>query len=275
MHSTRISLLECLRLDIEKWFSSNKSNESRIMRGYLRAIMRALEGEKPNASNTDDALNKIQRRLLEAEVEIAALKEKPDTHLRTITIIFGVLSGVVALVAICLTVLGIWTKIDVNQAERAGRADIKEAIRDMEQRFAALSGETLKRPAIQIFYSGGPLDGKVFEAQYEVQLGSLFLKNTGSKSTGPLSVRLLTSHDMFPLGLPGWAALATMEKDFTNGYYCGEVSQVTISAGETWALPQPITLAPKPGPTNIACKMLVFFGGEAPAEAKFNILVKK
>ena len=130
------------------------------------------------------------------------------------------------LVAVLLTVLGIVSKNDVREAIRDMKSDLHEStvdaqqkfeketgqieskmreseakvdkgIEGMEKKFEALSGTALKRPKLDISLRTGLLDGQQFNIRglTDLPIYPMFIKNTGDKTTEPLSVRLHFSAD--------------------------------------------------------------------------------
>lgn len=239
-------------------------------------------------------MKETEQRLAALEEKVASVREvqngSQDRHSKFITVIFTALSGLVALVAICITILSFLArtdagaaKLDVANAVNEMRAEFKSSREEMEKKFAALSGEALKKPLIEISDSQGHLDGQVFEITRnttQFPFFPLFFKNIGDKRTEPLSIQLSLSTGVF-WNSPNedWQPTATDDKDYpVNYYYAAVVSSRTAAVGiapqETWPL-QEGYVGYLNSPTNvIKCKLRVFYGADKPAEAYFEIKFK-
>ena len=66
-----------------------------------------------------------------------------ERQLRTITVIFGLVSAVIVAAGVLVSVLAIYGKIEV-----------RDATREMERKFEVLAGQALKVPVLQILYEG-------------------------------------------------------------------------------------------------------------------------
>src|SRR5439155_1201768 len=66
-----------------------------------------------------------------------------ERQLRTITVIFGLVSAVIVAAGVLVSVLAIYGKIEV-----------RDATREMERKFEVLAGQALKVPLLQILYEG-------------------------------------------------------------------------------------------------------------------------
>ena len=107
-----------------------------------------------------------------------------ERQLRTITVIFGLVSAVIVAAGVLVSVLAIYGKIEV-----------RDATREMERKFEVLAGQALKVPVLQILYEGTELDQKVITVKAPtggvLQFSEIQLKNTGSRATEFVSVRVL------------------------------------------------------------------------------------
>jgi hypothetical protein len=235
------------------------------------------------------------------EHQIASLEEKvaslgsaqlgsQERYSKYITLIFTALSGLVAVVAICITILSFLArtdagaaKADVDKAVGEMRAEIKGAEIEMQKKFEAMSGEALKKPLLNISDSQGLLDGRTFEISPGIQppFYPLFFKNIGDKRTEPLSIRLHTSSNLPQISNGNeWQPIATNDKDYPFSFYSNFGAQsrtaaIGIAPQETWTMhpdfPEPLFPA---GTNLVVCRLQVFYGADKPAEAKFIIKFK-
>ncbi len=237
--------------------------------------------ESDSGSRSED----VERRVGSVEQSINELrKNQLEGHKWFTTVMF-------TLVALLLTVLGISSKSDVREAVRDMRtelrngsqdeqAKIEAATREMEKRFVALSGEVLKKPLLTISDKQGLLDGRKFEltSGSAFPIYPMFLTNEGNKKSDPLSIRLYMSEDLFANGSMDWSKVTTNDKEFPVSYYLVLDSR-TLSGGiapkETWTLESSFGFQSVIAPTNlVSCRLLVFYGAEKPAEARFVIRFK-
>jgi|ERR1051326_5910615 hypothetical protein len=215
----------------------------------------------------------LSRRVSELEEKVTQLdKSLAERHIKFITIIFGSVAVLVAVCALCVTGMGMFSRNESRDATKEMKTEVKESVQDMQRRFELLAGESLKKPVLQIASAGGLLDGQVFEfpsAQGGQQFGTLFIKNTGDKRSDPLSIRLYCSEGATVNG-GNWVRTPTQEKDFPNGYYLMGVGNLTVSQGETWSLEETFWIYVAPSATNAFCKVQLF-GGEKPVESRFQL----
>lgn len=242
-------------------------------------------GEQPSPPNNDVSIGEIEHRLTTLENSLNEVRKSHlEGHKWFTTIMF-------TLVGVLLVYTGNQSKNDVREATRDMKSDLRNSVQDMQakvdgeideidKKFAALSGEALKKPLVEISDSQGPLDGQVFEISQNspIPFYPLFFKNIGDKRTDPISVQLCMSSDIFMNGNDEWMRTATDDKIFPFSYYSSTVvSSRTMGVGiapqETWPL-QGDNFGSRISPaiTNvISCKLKVFYGAEKPAEANFTI----
>jgi len=110
----------------------------------------------------------------------------------------------------------------------------------MESRFAALAGNALKKPVLEVLNERGPLNAQTFEGPSEVRAGTLYLKNIGDRTSEPISVWMFCSHSVFQWS-GAWEQVGSLDKEFPNGYRLSGHAQGAIAAGETWTLADPLT----------------------------------
>jgi hypothetical protein len=153
----------------------------------------------------------------------------------------------------------------------------------MQKNFTALSGEALKKPLLEISDKQGLLDGQAFEISPNtpIPFNPLFFKNTGDKRTEPLSIQLFSSADLFQqYGGGDWVPTSTVNKDYPFCYYSSTIIEsrtagVGIAPQETYPLQGQGYQQLVESFTNVvACKLVVFYGADKPAEAKFVIKFK-
>jgi hypothetical protein len=234
----------------------------------------------------------IQHRLTALENSVAEIRKSHLENHKWFTTIFTTI--IFGLVGLLLAYTGNQSKNDVREAIRDMKSDIRDSTKDlqekadratseMEKNFAALSGEALKKPLLEISGAQGPLDGQIFEISRGSQIPfyPLFFKNIGDKRTDPLSIRLYASSDVQGLGNGGdWQQVATNDKDYPFSYYSNVgISSRTASVGiapqETWTLQTDFGGQIFSYQTNlVAFRLQVFYGADKAAEAKFTIKFK-
>jgi hypothetical protein len=225
--------------------------------------------------------SELERRINELEGLTKRLEtSQTDRHLKIIAIIFGGLAVFITACAILITLLGWLSKTDSREATKDMQNQVGDSIRDMQKRFELLAGDALKHPSLQILSDQGPLENKTVEivcprvmSPLEIQLNSFFLKNTGSKRTEPISICLSMGGGVQLLPVYGrtgqyWEMGPSYDKDYALAFYSR--LDVTIAQDQTWNV-RPLEFEAQIAPTNITCKMQVFYGGDKPAEARFQI----
>jgi hypothetical protein len=164
------------------------------------------------------------------------------------------------------------------------KSEVSNAVSNMQKRFELLAGESLKKPALELLHENSPLENSVVvvsvqnTSPMQVPVDTLFIKNTGDKKTEPLSIRVSAA---VPVGLgfsssQEWEAVSSSEKDFPWTFY--SIRHATVAPLETLNI-HPLILSleysmlwSSPNhQTNVPCKIQVFYGGEKPAEARFQI----
>jgi hypothetical protein len=246
---------------------------------------RQIESELSRCTGGNEDRAEIGRRLQALEKGLDDMRKSHiERHQIFTSLIFGS-------VAILLTVLGLISKSDVHEAIRDMKADARDSAKDieskvdkatseMERKFAALSEEALKKPALQISCARGPLDGQQFETSVNqpFPIEPLYLKNSGNKRTDPLSIRLFLSADA---SSPSGSLLRTMtnDKDYPFSYYVSSSwmpgSGISIAPDETWTLQDGGLDGIRSAATNLlSCKLQIFYGADKPAEARFLLKFK-
>ena len=203
-----------------------------------------------------------------------------------------VLKWAIAIIFPILTVflagLGIMTRYDATQSIKEATTKVDKAITEMDKRFAALAGEALKKPIIELLHDGRPLAGSAVELHWdynvtpydEATLTTLFLKNVGERRTEPLSINLAVAYPFKLVPNPryqsrqDWEQTTSFEKDYVTSF--SSTRHTTLAPGETLNI-HPIVLEGDNTDvkTNIPCRILIFYGGERPAEARFSFAPNK
>jgi tetrahydromethanopterin S-methyltransferase subunit G len=240
----------------------------------------------------NDEQNEIKRRLEVLEKSVSDLNNNlVEKHLRTITLVFSCVTGLIALCALLVTFLGYISKSDVHDSTRdmESRMDktsaeleakVDKTTSEMERKFEALSGEALKKPSLQILFGDQLLDGQEFKISSNSQLPfyPLFFKNNGDKKSDPLSIRLYCSTDIGLNGGEYWQRIPSNDKDYPFCYYFMSESRtmgIGVAPKETWAIAGTYEDNVSFVMTNVFnCKLLAFYGADEPAEAKFVIRLK-
>ncbi|MEI9865722.1 MAG: hypothetical protein WDN00_14450 [Limisphaerales bacterium] len=234
----------------------------------------------------------IQHRLTTLENSVAEIRKSHLENHKWFTTIFTTI--IFGLVGLLLAYTGNQSKNDVREAIRDMKSDIHDSTRDMQgkidsatseinRKFAALSGEALKRPLLEISDKQGLLDGQTFEISSggPMPIYPLFFKNIGDKRTDPLSIRLYASADVQGIANGGdWQTIAMNDKDYPFCYYSylGATSRtagIGIAPQETWTMQQDFGGQLYSYSTNvIVCKLQIFYGADKAAEAKFVVKFK-
>jgi hypothetical protein len=234
----------------------------------------------------------IQHRLTALENSVAEIRKSHLENHKWFTTIFTTI--IFGLVGLLLAYTGNQSKNDVREAIRDMKSDIRDSTRDMQgkvdsatsemdRKFAALSGEALKRPLLEISDAQGLLDGQTFEISSgkPMPIYPLFFKNIGDKRTDPLSIRLYASADIQGIANGGdWQTIATNDKDYPFCYYSylGATSRtagIGIAPQETWTMQPDFGGQLYSYSTNVVvCKLQIFYGADKAAEAKFVIKFK-
>jgi hypothetical protein len=234
----------------------------------------------------------IQHRLTALENSVAEIRKSHLENHKWFTTIFTTI--IFGLVGLLLAYTGNQSKNDVREAIRDMKSDIRDSTRDMQgkvdsatsemdRKFAALSGEALKRPLLEISDTQGLLDGQTFEISpgRQMPIYPLFFKNIGDKRTDPLSIRLYLSSDIQGIANGGdWQAVATNDKDYPFSFYSNlainsRTAGIGIAPQETWTFQPDFGGQIYASQTNaVVCKLQVFYGADKAAEAKFVIKFK-
>lgn len=235
----------------------------------------ATGGEAPQHAKEISHVE-IERRLAALEKTTHDLSVRIfDSHKWFVTVLFSA-------VAVVLTVYGVLSRLDVRDSTNEMEKRVNSATSDMEKRFQALAGEAFKKPVIEILNQDTALENKVIDiyAQAGVlpvsaSLTTLFIRNIGDKKSEPLSVRISLAA---PVALSdyrsaSWETSASFETNFVSCFYLKRHD--TVAPGETLNI-QELPLdwrSVSTNPTDVGCKIQVFFGGDKPSEAQFQVRV--
>lgn len=244
--------------------------------GLLRDLLRSVD--VPKAEGQADG-----KRLCDAEDSIAEIKAANEHHLKLISLVFSSLAGLVAVVAICITILSVFARYEAGKSLHASQIEVKEAIKEMERKFDALAGAAMQKAVVQIETASGQLDMAAFKigASNLPQTKPIFLHNVGDKSTEAISIRAYLSEEGGDLRMIinsgmlefAWDRTPSNEPDYPVAFrYNSDRSPVVIGAKETWgigAIQVPLHFTQTNG---IECKLVVFYGAEQPAEATFTFI---
>lgn len=235
------------------------------------------EISQSQASRQDERNSEVQRRLEALDQSLAEVRKSHlESHKWFTTIIFSV-------VAILLAVWGNMSRTDVRESIKDIQTKIDKATAEMEKRFAVLAGEALKKPYLELLHEGTALENQVVDAfhdgpeqvmPFEVSLSTLFLKNSGDRRTEPLSVQIFFPVPLrLSFGGQEWEQAANSEKEYASSFY--STRHTTVAPGETLNIhPLIFNWTDLDRQTNVPCKILVFYGGEKKAEARFRVKVK-
>ena len=235
-------------------------------------------------------IDETERRLRDLESRLQTREDNAiKGHSQLITWIFSGMSFVVGATVLSVTILSSVStsrvREDAKEMEQKVKDEIVQAdsridkeMGEFEKKFEALAGEALKKPLIAISLTNGLLDGKVLEAGNYTRFPvyPIFLRNEGNKQSEPISMRLYCSGGIFdPGGM--WRGVLSNDKDYPSSYYLGLDSRTMergIAPKETWSLEDDGMNVHFQTTNVVNCKLLVFYGAETPAEAKFILKMK-
>lgn len=223
--------------------------------------------EQANSSTRITDNSDLDRRLAALEKSVAELNKSHIDILKwTIATVFPV-------IAILLAALGILTRYDASQA-----------IKDAQSKIAALVGEALKKPILELLHEGTVLENQLVDlfhdgpdgvTPYEVSLSTLLLKNTGNRRTEPLSVYIFSTVPLrLAYGQQEWEQAVSDKKEYASSFI--STRHTTVAPEETLNIhPLVFDWTNIDRQTNVQCTIQVYYGGEKTAEARFRVRLKQ
>ena len=214
-------------------------------------------------------------------------------HSEVMTRILTAMSIVVGGIVLAVTILSIFSKSEVSEEVRAMRQEVNheterselrfERMRaDFQQQFAAFAGDALKKPSIDIRVQTNLLNNETLHWGGRTRppvLVPLFIKNVGQKRTDPITLYVFSSA---PLGYGNefgeWIQETSNDPEFAFKYRYGRpgINTLGLAPGDTWPVPESPIDYPGFGwqssSNSMSCKLVVFYGGESPAEARFQVI---
>jgi hypothetical protein len=166
-----------------------------------------------------------------------------------------------------------------------GRLDTK--LKDFEDRFDKLSGETLKKPNLQIKYQGKFLDQQVIhiaKSQKGFLLPQISIENNGEREVTLPSINIFFSTNIEKLNLKPehgfiesyWEERPSSEtmypKQFEYVIYGVREDLATISPKEVDNISATEILGISDSVTEIDCMMKVYYATQPPAVARFRLI---
>jgi hypothetical protein len=134
---------------------------------------------------------------------------------------------------------------------------------------------------LKILYHGQSLDGLEIDGitaplSESFSLDGFQTKNTGSRTTMPVSARLYFKQAVgFSLFGSGWQPTESDDKEFPYEWFCcGPIVRPTVNAGETWNWPAISGNWPGsnwPVGNAVSARIKFFYGSKKPAIANFII----
>lgn len=245
--------------------ADNKELEA-LKQRVLKLVGSATSSPEPSDKGDERRIAALERAVSDLNGRVF------DGHKWFVTVLFSA-------VGIMLAIFGVMSRLDVRDATSAMEKKVDAKTAEMEKRFLALAGEAFKKPALEILNESVPLDGRtllVAPVTSEFSIDSLFLRNVGDKRTEPLSIRLsatLLLGKGYDEGSPDWERVPSFDTNYVVSF--NSTRHVTIAPGETLNI-QPLRVRPEAGlfpVTNILWKVVVFYGGEKPTEARFQTQV--
>jgi hypothetical protein len=224
-----------------------------------------LPAPKAEGSSPQKELSnaEIERRIAAMEKSASDLNNRIfDSHKWFVTVLFSA-------VAVLLGVYGVLSRLEVRDSIREMEKSVDKALNESKSKTDEALNETRRATAVMELKVGEVLEAPMTG---QIHVGPLFVRNIGEKRTDPVSIRLFCSDNVLS---QGWYSLPSIEREFPNCYYAG-LSQASIAPGETWAVEEALSFVlANSSKTNGFCKLLIFYGAEKPAEAKFQIRTKK
>jgi hypothetical protein len=144
-----------------------------------------------------------------------------------------------------------------------------------ESQDAAIRPSSTPRAAhLVALYGDSPLNGKMLG---KIEGGGFYLDllrvtNDGNAQTsGDLSARIYFSSNVRYPRDPGWQETISDDRSYPSAYYLGVNRK--LSVGEPWNILE--FIGDSGDATFLKVKLMVFYGGDAPAEAHFTLASKQ
>jgi len=208
-----------------------------------------------------------------------AIRPVRETHFDSFKVYTTVLFTSLALL---VGISGVLSRIEVRDQMKEMQTQFDKQAAVLQKKFEDFAGESLKRPQIQLLHDGRLLEGQSIPLPFQANVSpksatidSLFIRNTGDKTTEPIALRIAINRPVFLTyhGNPHWEQATSYEKEYVSAFYSSK--QVSVHPGETFNI-QPLALDwvmgqhPDNTATNVRCKLEVFYGGARPSEATFT-----
>jgi hypothetical protein len=262
--------------------SSGAPADPRLSRAIDSAeIERRLAGLEDSTKRLENHLT--ERRLADLEESQKRLEiTQNDRNLRSMTIVFAAMTALITVTAILVSVLTWGSKTETREATKDMQSNVDKAIAAMEKRFELLAGDALKKPSLQIMWDQRPLDGQIIElsvpnvSPMQFLLHNFFLANSGDRRTDPLSISvLMPARVAVSWDHQDWENGPSPDRDYTVGFNSTRTS-TTVAAKQMLNV-HPLSVMIVDNilwPTNMPCKIQVYYGGDKPAEAHFQLKLK-
>jgi hypothetical protein len=235
--------------------------------------------------NPDDPARIVQTsQTVELERRISKLEEAQKElanhllarHTQTMTWILSAVGLIVVAISLAVTWMGISSRTESREASDRMETRVQKAIDTMNANFEKLAGDALKRPGMEILSEGKPLEGKEFSApMMQLTLKGFALHNNGEKRTDSIKAWLYCSRGVSLVGAR--ISAETYDPEYPSMSLLLGFNNLTLGKDETWPFEDDLylQLSPAPSQTNFACKLVVYYGGDKPAEAKFRLRLGK
>jgi hypothetical protein len=237
-------------------------------------------------------IEESERRLTELATRLDDREDRMlDRHTQVMTRIFTGISIVVGGTVLAVTIMSIFSKSEVSDEVRAMRQEVNHETErselkfermkaDFQQQFAAFAAESLKKPNIEIRVQTNLLNNETlhWSRNKPPVLVPLFIKNVGQKPTDPITLYVFSSAPLsYTTEIGEWYQQTSNDPEFGYKYrYLRPGATFGLAPGDTWPVPDsPIDY---PGfswdssSNSMSCKLVVFYGGESPAEARFQVI---
>jgi hypothetical protein len=237
----------------------------------------------------EDGTKKLQDHVTERR--FAALEDshrrleitQTDRNLRSMSIVFGAMTILITVTGLVVAVLTWGSRTETRQATQEMEAKVEKAIAKMDQRFELLAGDALKKPSLQLLWDQQPLDSQVIEipmpnvSPMTFSLQHFFLTNSGDRRTGPISLSLLMA-GRFTRGIfenTDWEAAPSSDSGYSVSFNSTRANTTVAAKQMLNVHPLEVTIMDNMlWGTNVPCKMQVFYDGDRPAEARFQLKLK-
>jgi hypothetical protein len=166
----------------------------------------------------------------------------------------------------------------INNFTDKGEVRIKEKLSELDNDFEKLSGETLKRPLLEVLYNDFPLMGNIIEAQKNnegiISLPTIIIYNTGSKEATLPSINISFNEEAEIIGAD-WVHTINFDQSYKSSYQLelGSIREdlAVIKPGERDPLINILFRMGTNSKNEIKCKLEIFYEDENSVKTIFTL----